>query len=142
MQRRSQDIAAIEFVQALGLLIRRMRAAASQHELSLTEYAVLARLSKHGPATTAELARAESVRPQSMGATVATLEELGLVERNPDPADGRQVKIELTTKGVSVRKTANEAKRMWIAEAIAKLTDEERETLFKAGEIIKRLADS
>jgi DNA-binding MarR family transcriptional regulator len=142
MQRRSQDIAAIEFVQALGLLVRRMRAAASQHELSLTEYAVLARLSKHGPATTAELARAESVRPQSMGATVATLEELGLVERKPDPTDGRQVKIALTTKGVSVRKTAKEAKRMWIAEAIAKLTDEERETLFKAGEIIKRLADS
>jgi DNA-binding MarR family transcriptional regulator len=141
MQRKSQDIAAIEFAQALGLLLRRIRAAAAQHELSLTEYAVLARISKNGPATTAELARAESVRPQSMGTTVATLEELGLVERKPDPTDGRQVKIALTAKGIGVRKTAKEAKRTWIAEAVAQLTEEEKETLFKAGEIIKRLAD-
>ena len=126
----------------MGLLVRRVRAAAAQHELSLTESAVLARLAKEGPATTAELARAESVRPQSMGATIATLEELGLVERKPHPTDGRQVQIDLTAKGVTVRNTTKDAKRTWIAQAIAKLNEAERETLFKAGEIIKRLADS
>jgi DNA-binding MarR family transcriptional regulator len=126
----------------LGLLVRRVRAAAAQHELSLTESAVLARLAKEGAATTAELARAESVRPQSMGATIATLEELGLVERKPHPTDGRQVQIDLTAKGVTVRNTTKDAKRTWIAQAIAKLNEAERETLFKAGEIIKRLADS
>jgi DNA-binding MarR family transcriptional regulator len=77
-----------------------------------------------------------------MGATIATLEELGLVERKPHPTDGRQVQIDLTAKGVTVRNTAKDAKRTWIAQAIAKLNDEERETLFKAGDIIKRLADS
>jgi DNA-binding MarR family transcriptional regulator len=132
----------LEFAQALGLLVRRVRAAAAQHELSLTESAVLARLARDGPATTAELARAESVRPQSMGATIAALEELGLVERKLHPTDGRQVQIDLTAKGVTVRNTAKDAKRTWIAQAIAKLNEEERETLFKAGDIIKRLADS
>jgi DNA-binding MarR family transcriptional regulator len=82
MEGKSPDIAAIEFAQAIGLLVRRIRAAASGHELSLTEYAVLARLAKDGAATSAELARAESVRPQSMSTTVATLEEMGLVQRN------------------------------------------------------------
>jgi DNA-binding MarR family transcriptional regulator len=77
-----------------------------------------------------------------MGATIAALEELGLVERKPHPTDGRQVQIDLTAKGVTVRNTAKDAKRTWIAQAIAKLNDEERETLFKAGDIIKRLADS
>ena len=77
-----------------------------------------------------------------MGATIATLEELGLVERKPHPTDGRQVQIDLTAKGVTVRNTAKDAKRTWIAQAIAKLNEEERETLFKAGDIIKRLADS
>ena len=125
----------------MGLLVRRVRAAAAQHELSLTESAVLARLAKEGAATTAELARAESVRPQSMGATIATLEELGLVERKPHPTDGRQVQIDLTAKGVTVRNTTKDAKRTWIAQAMAKLNEAERETLFKAGEIIKRLAD-
>ena len=141
MQRKSLENAATEFAQALSLLVRRVRAAGAQHELSLTESTVLGRLAKDGPATTAELARAESVRPQSMGAVVAALEELGLVERNPDPSDGRQVKIELTTKGLAVRDSTKDAKRTWIAQAIGKLNEEERETLFKAGEIIKRLAD-
>jgi DNA-binding MarR family transcriptional regulator len=141
MQRKSFDIAVIEFGQAVGQLIRRVRAAAAEHELSLTESAVLARLAKEGPATTAELARAESVRPQSMGATVATLEEMGLVQRKLHPTDGRQVKIELTVKGTAVRNSTKDAKRTWLAQAIAQLNDEERQTLFKAGEIIKRLAD-
>lgn len=141
MPGRSSDNAAIEFTQAIGLLVRRIRAAASGHELSLSESAVLARLAKDGPATTAELARAESVRPQSMGATVATLEELGLVHRKPHPTDGRQVKIELTAKGTAVRNSAKDAKRTWLSQAIAKLNEEERQTLFKAGEIMRRLAD-
>ena len=76
-----------------------------------------------------------------MGATVATLEEMGLVQRKPHPTDGRQVKIELTAKGTAVRNSTKDAKRTWLAQAIAQLNDEERQTLFKAGEIIKRLAD-
>jgi DNA-binding MarR family transcriptional regulator len=122
-------------------LVRRVRAAAASHELSLTESAVLARLDKHGPATTAELARAESVKPQSMGTTVAALEEMGLVERKPHPTDGRQMNIELTAKGAAVRNSARDAKRTWLAQAIAQLNEEERETLFRAGEIMKRLVD-
>jgi DNA-binding MarR family transcriptional regulator len=141
MQGKSSDVAAIEFAQSVGLLVRRIRAAAAEHELSLTESAVLARLAKDGPATTAELARAESVRPQSMSATVATLEEMGLVQRKPHPTDGRQMKIELTAKGTAVRSRAKDAKRTWLSQAIAQLSQEERETLFEAGEIIKRLAD-
>jgi DNA-binding MarR family transcriptional regulator len=142
MQGKASDNAAIEFAQSIGLLVRRIRAAAAGHELSLSESAVLARLAKDGPATTAELARAESVRPQSMSATVATLEEMGLVHRKPHPTDGRQVKIELTAKGTAVRNRAKDAKRTWLAQAIAQLNDEDREILFKAGRIIKRLADS
>jgi DNA-binding MarR family transcriptional regulator len=122
--------------------VRRVRAAAASHELSLTEAAVMARLDKHGPATTADLARAEGMKPQSMGTTIAALEEMGMVERKPHPTDGRQVNIELTTKGAAVRKSSRDAKRTWLAHAIAQLDEQERETLFKAGEIIKRLGES
>ncbi len=100
---------------------------------------VMGRLDREGPATIADLARAESMKPQSMGATVAALEEMGLVERSPHPTDGRQVNIALTRKGAAVRKSAKDAKRTWLAEAIAQLDDEEQQTLFRAGEIIRRL---
>jgi DNA-binding MarR family transcriptional regulator len=76
-----------------------------------------------------------------MGTTVATLEEMGLVERKPHPTDGRQVNIELTAKGASVRNSARDAKRTWLAQAIAQLDEEQRETLFRAGEIMKRLVE-
>jgi DNA-binding MarR family transcriptional regulator len=135
------EIAVGDLSQAIGLLVRRVRAAAAGHELSLTESAVLARLAKDGPATTADLARAESMKPQSMGTTIAALEDIGLVERKPHPTDGRQVNIELTAKGIAVRKSAKDAKRTWLAHAIAQLDESERETLFKAGEIIRRLAE-
>jgi DNA-binding MarR family transcriptional regulator len=141
MPRKSFDTAATDFGHAIGLLVRRVRAAAASQELSLTEAAVMARLAKEGPATTAELARAESMKPQSMGTTIAALEELGFVERKPHPTDGRQMNIELTSKGAAVRKSAKDAKRTWLAEAIAQLDDEERETLFAAGEIIRKLAE-
>ncbi len=142
MRRKTSEMAVIDFTQAIGLLVRRVRAAAASHELSLTEAAVMARLAKDGPATIAELARAESMKPQSMGATIAALEEMGMVARKPHPTDGRQMNIELTAKGVAVRKSASDAKRTWLARAIAQLDEQERETLFKAGEIIKRLVQS
>jgi DNA-binding MarR family transcriptional regulator len=141
MARKSLEIAVIDFTQAIGLLLRRVRAAAAAQELSLTESAVMARLSRDGAATTADLARAESMKPQSMGATIAALEERGLVERKAHPTDGRQVNIELTPKGVAVRKSAVDAKRKWLAEAIVLLDEQERETLFRAGEIMKRLVE-
>lgn len=140
MPRKAREIAVTDFTQAIGLLVRRVRAAAASHELSLTEAAVMARLAKDGPATIADMARAESMKPQSMGATVAALEEMGMVERKPHPTDGRQVNIELTAKGAAVRKSARDAKHSWLAQAIAQLDEREQQTLFKAGEIVKRLA--
>ena len=117
---------------ALGLLSSpsSFRCASSEsHELSWSQKAVLVRLDTEGPATTAELARAEGVKPQSMGATVAALEDMGVVERKPHPTDGRQMNIALTAKGATVRKDAGIAKRTWLAEAIAKLDATDQKNL-------------
>jgi DNA-binding MarR family transcriptional regulator len=141
MSRKNLDTAIIDFTHAMGLLVRRMRAAAASQELTLTESAVMARLARGGPATTADLARSEGMKPQSMGAAIAALEERGIVERKPHPTDGRQVNIELTEKGAAVRKSAKDAKRTWLAQAVAQLDEEEQDTLFKAGDIVKRLVE-
>ena len=142
MQRKPLEIDVIDFIQAVGLLVRRVRAAAASDGLSMTEALVMARLAREGPATTADLARAESMKPQSMGTTISALEEMRMVESTPHPTDGRQVNIALTAKGAAVRKSSKEAKRTWLAQAIARLDEQERETLFKAGGIIKRLVEN
>jgi len=141
MPRKTLETEVADLTHAVGLLARRVRAAAASHELSWSEAAVLSRLAKDGPATTAELARAEAMKPQSMGTTIAALEEWGLVQRKPHPTDGRQMNIELTAKGIAVRKSVKDAKRTWLAQAIAQLDERERETLFAAGEIITRLVE-
>jgi DNA-binding MarR family transcriptional regulator len=64
-----------------------------------------------------------------------------LVERKPHPTDGRQVNIELTPNGLALRKATFAAKRSWLIQAIIELDESERETLFKAGEIVRRLAE-
>jgi DNA-binding MarR family transcriptional regulator len=140
MPRKPLEVDVTEFAQAIGLLVRRVRAAAASHELSLAESAVISRLDNEGPATTADLARAESVKPQSMGTTVAALEKMGLIERKPHPTDGRQRNIELTPKGIAVRKSVKETKRTWLAQAISQLDKQDQATLFEAGGIIKRMA--
>jgi DNA-binding MarR family transcriptional regulator len=138
---KTRDLDVSDFARTLGRVVRQMRAAAAQHELSLTEWAVLARLGREGPATTAELARAERMRPQSMSAAVAALEERGLVERKPHPSDGRQVNIAITEEGAAVRSSTKDLKRAWLAQATARLEDGERQILARAGDILKRLLE-
>jgi DNA-binding MarR family transcriptional regulator len=129
------------FAASVGRLVRRWRAEGPSQDLSWTERAVLKRLAAGGPATTAGLARAEGVKPQSMGAVVAALAEAGLVRRMPHPTDGRQVNIALTAKGKRARKSSTDAKRTWLADAVSRLSRREQDALFKAGEIIGRLAE-
>lgn len=142
MARKTFDTSVTEFAHAIGSLIRRVRAVAASNELSWTESAVLGRLEKEGPATTAELARVEGVKPQSMGATVAALEEMGLIERSPHPTDGRQMILSLTAKGVEVRRNVRSAKHTWLAQTIAQLSKDEQDALFEAGEIIRKLVEN
>jgi DNA-binding MarR family transcriptional regulator len=143
MAQKNLDSDTSELALALGLLIRKIRSSAppEQRDFSWTQRAILTRLDREGPMTTADLARAEGVKPQSMGTAIALLEETGLVERKAHPTDGRQMNIRLTAKGSALRKTTREAKENWLSQAIAKLDRNDQATLFKAGEIIKRLVE-
>jgi DNA-binding MarR family transcriptional regulator len=141
MPRKTSDVAVTDFAHAIGLLVRRARGAAASQEPSWTETAVLKRLAQDGPATTADLARAQGMRPQSMRTILAALEKMGMVARKPHATDRRQVNIELTAKGASAQKSASDAKRTWLAQAITRLDQQERATLFAAGEIMKRLVE-
>lgn len=142
MRSKPSDLAITEFTQAIGLLVRRSRTAASSHEVSWTEAAVLKRLANDGPTTTADLARAAGMRPQSMRPILAVLEQGGLIARKPHATDGRQVNLVLTAKGAATQKSLGDARRMWITEAIAQLAPHDQKTLFAATDVIRRLLES
>ena len=131
-----------ELALAVGQLIRRLRAEVNPGELTLSQASALGRLDRVGWMTTADLARAEAVKPQSMSATLTSLEQDGLVQRRSDPVDGRQVLFGLTEAGVEARRKRGVAKREWLLAAMAKLDPDEQQTLVTATALIKRLGDS
>jgi hypothetical protein len=58
---------AAEFRALVGWLKRRLRAQSEAGDFTPSQVSVLLRLEKDGPATASQLARAEGIRPQSMG---------------------------------------------------------------------------
>jgi DNA-binding MarR family transcriptional regulator len=139
--RKNLEVAVTELLSVTGQLTRRLRAVSNTRELTWSQVAIMARLEEAGPLTTADLARAESVKPQSMGGTLAAMEEEGLVERQPHPTDGRQILYALTDEGREARRKVRLAKREWLLAAIAQLSLAEQKTLLAAVDIIRRFAN-
>lgn len=136
------ETAVADLTLAVGQLVRRLRSAASPSALTLSQWSALARLDRQGAMTTADLARAESIKPQSMGAVLAGLEQDGLVERRPHPTDGRQILFALTPAGAEERRRRGVAKREWLLAALAELDPAELRDLVAAIPLIKRLGES
>jgi DNA-binding MarR family transcriptional regulator len=137
----SKEAGVAELLSAMGQLVRRLRAEAGSGELGWNQVAVLARLDTE-PMTTADLARAETMKPQSMGTLLAQMEEEGWVRRKPHPTDGRQILYELTAAGREGRYKSRLAKREWLLAAISKLDRAQQQELFAATDIIRQIAES
>jgi DNA-binding MarR family transcriptional regulator len=138
----SKEVVVAEITLAIGQLIRRLRVEANPGALNLSQTSALARLEESGGMTTADLARAESMKPQSMGTILSSLEQDGLVQRHPHPTDGRQVLFSLTPEGIEARRRRSTAKQEWLLAAVEKLDTVECQTLISAAALIKRLGDS
>jgi DNA-binding MarR family transcriptional regulator len=113
------------------------------NDLTPSQASVLLRLETDGPATVSNLARAEGMRPQSMSAIVAPLQESGLVGGAPDPGDGRQTLMSLTPKCLKWLQEGRAARQDWLSTTIfQKLSVNEQEKLQTALELLKRLMEN
>lgn len=127
---------------AIGAFTRRARERAREGELSSPQLTALSRLDRLGPMTTADLARREEISPQAMGATIASLEQRGLVARTPDAADGRRSILALTPEGSAAIQSGRSALADRVAAALeASFTSDEIAVLRAATPLIERLAD-
>jgi DNA-binding MarR family transcriptional regulator len=127
---------------SIGKLVRRVRERTPRGDLTSAQKSVILRLERDGPGTVSMLAKAESVRHQSMRVTVAGLEAMGTVCGAPDPTDGRQTIFRLTPAGVKRLQRARAAKEDWLFRALeAQLTPREHEELAAAVRLLQRLAE-
>jgi DNA-binding MarR family transcriptional regulator len=128
---------------SVGLLLRRLRQTRTEGEPTLPESSALARLDRGGPATASALAKLEQISPQSMGATLGALEAKGLVERRPDPGDGRRAVLSVTEAGLRVLRDKRNARTERLAKALsAGFTPAEIQLLAAASPLLERLAES
>jgi DNA-binding MarR family transcriptional regulator len=125
---------------AVGQLLRRLRTT-NPGGLNLSQSSVLGRLEAEGPMTTADLARAEGMKPQSMKTILASLEEEACVEREPHPTDGRQILFAITRKGLDERKQRTVAKREWLLAKLEEFDPQDVATLAAAIPLIKQLGE-
>ena len=101
---------------------------------------VLSRLGKEGPASASDLAAAERIRPQSVAATLAVLEERALVVRRPDPGDGRRQLVSLSPAGTALFDDRRRHGEEWLSRALEeRLTESERQTVIDAAALLERL---
>ena len=87
------------------------------------------------------LARAEHVKPPSMTKVIESLQERGLVRRDPHPTDGRQCLISRTEAGESFVAKTRAQRTAWLAAHLAELDPADRQALLAAAPALQRLAD-
>lgn len=138
------DEVASVLLAGLSVLVRRVRQVPVEGGLTMPERTALSCLDRLGPATSSALAREVQITAQAMGATLSALRSRGLVERHPDPDDGRRMVLSVTEAGLQALKDKRNARADLIARALTSsaFTQAELELLAEAGPLLERLAQS
>jgi DNA-binding MarR family transcriptional regulator len=104
---------------AHATLMKQFAAQDIWHDISMREYDVLYTLSKRGqPVRLSELNRHVLLSQPALSRLVDRLAERGIVERCPDPADGRGVRLTLTATGRRLQREVGRRHARGVARAM------------------------
>jgi DNA-binding MarR family transcriptional regulator len=106
-----------------------------------TLLAALSTIERHGPVTAGDLATHEQVEKPTVTRLLAVLEGRELIQRTPDPLDGRVSWVQISASGRKLLQSTRRRKDGYLAKRIKSLSDDEQATLERAAEILDRLAE-
>ncbi|MEW1864006.1 MarR family transcriptional regulator [Streptomyces sp. NPDC088194] len=135
------EVAAV-LLASFSVLLRRVRQVPAAGELTMPERSALSHLERSGPTTSSALAREVQITAQAMGTTIGALHTRGLVERRPDPDDGRRAVLTVTDAGRQALRDKRNARTELIAQALTSgmFTPAELDQLAAAAALLERLA--
>jgi DNA-binding MarR family transcriptional regulator len=119
----------------------RQEAASEVTGLTPTSTAALATIDRFGPLTPSELAAIERVKRPTVTRTLGCLEREGLVERTPDPADGRSFLVSVNAAGRERLRRLRGRKNAFLARRMRGLSAEELAVLERAAGILERMQE-
>jgi DNA-binding MarR family transcriptional regulator len=120
----------------------RQEAAAEASGLTPTSTSALATIERHGPLTPSELAALERVQRPTATRTLRCLEREGLVERTPDPADGRSSLVAVNGAGRERLRRLRGRKNAFLAKRMRELPADDVSALERAAEILEGMLES
>jgi DNA-binding MarR family transcriptional regulator len=121
--------------------LRQEAAGAGGTELTPTAASALATVERHGPLTPSELAAIERVKRPTATRTLRVLVEAGLVERAPDPADGRSALVSVNAAGRERLRRLRGRKNAYLARRMRDLPAEDLRTLERAAEVLEGILE-
>ena len=129
-------------IQLANLLTRRLGPVFEKANITPQQWAVLTVIEEAGePSTLAAVARTLLVSKQNMTGMIARLEQLGLVERNENPADLRSARVQLTRRGRTLVEKLRPAYEKWV-ENVGGVSDRELAALARTVDrLIEKLND-
>ena len=132
---------AVRLRRAIARVARQLNTSATDEGLTPTQASVLALIVGHGPVGLPELQRLEHLNPTMLSRVVGRLDELGLVDRSPDPDDLRSVSVSVTASGRKVHTRIKAQRADAVSNAATRLSEREQRALINALDALDHLAD-
>ena len=136
------DHAFLALERELAVFLRRARANSGEMarelhpELEPAAYGLLVRLESAGRQRATDLAAYFGLGKATVSRQLRALEDLGLVAREPDPADGRAFLVHLTDEGLARYRSARDARR---DRYVRKLADWDRNEVAELARLLHHL---
>ena len=121
--------------------LRQEAAGAGGAELTPTAASALATVERHGPLTPSELAEIERVKRPTATRTLRVLEDAGLLDRAPDPDDGRSALVSVNSVGRERLRRLRGRKNAYLARRMRDLPAADLEALERAAAILEGILE-
>jgi DNA-binding MarR family transcriptional regulator len=113
----------------------------SVRRFNFSTLSVLHTLSRSGPLRLTDLLATEQLKQPALTSLVAKLEQDGLLQRRPDPTDGRAMLLSLTRAGRQVVRSRHTERVTKLSRLVDRLTPEERDVLASSIDVLNRLTE-
>ena len=131
----------LQLLVSMHRIVRHLRRSRTTTVLHPTQFLALMLIADEQPIRIGEIAARVPCSQPTATTTVASLEEAGLVRREPDPVDGRATAVVLTEAGAATVEASGRQAAEELGKLLSRLDDADQALILKAGEALARVAD-